>query len=304
MFDRVKFFDGIRGILKSNKYQLTQNRVDAIEFLITAFESNAEWKDIRHVAYAFATIAHETAWTFEPIVERGAKSYFNQYDIQHNKKKALTLGNDQPGDGYKYRGRGYVQLTGKANYQKAFTKLGYDLISNPELATQRAIAFNIMTAGMFGGWFTGKSLTDYISVGCDYVKSRRIINGNDKAQQIANYATQFEAVLRNSFVVQEPISLVAGAAAETQTVADDQVSGIQASVAGASTFIATTLGGILTFIQGYGWEIILGLAILGTVFVAARFWYASKEKDRMLSERMERERQQFELQLATLKRNE
>ncbi|MET0280286.1 MAG: XVIPCD domain-containing protein [Steroidobacteraceae bacterium] len=46
------------------------------------------------------------------------------------------MGNDQPGDGYLYRGRGYIQLTGKENYEKAGDALGLDLVKHPELAAQ------------------------------------------------------------------------------------------------------------------------------------------------------------------------
>jgi putative chitinase len=55
------------------------------------------------------------------------------------------LGNTNPGDGYKYRGRGYIQLTGKENYERYGKKLGVDLVNNPELANDPSIAIKIAT---------------------------------------------------------------------------------------------------------------------------------------------------------------
>ncbi|MCC4589557.1 peptidoglycan DD-metalloendopeptidase family protein [Xanthomonas campestris pv. cannae] len=55
------------------------------------------------------------------------------------------LGNDQPGDGYLYHGRGYMQLTGKAQYRAAGEALGLDLVNRPELASQPENASRIAT---------------------------------------------------------------------------------------------------------------------------------------------------------------
>jgi hypothetical protein len=58
-----------------------------------------------------------------------------------------------------------------------------------------------MSLGMRLGSFTGKKLADYIHGGkADYVNARRIINGLDRAQTIAQYATRFERILRRSAI--------------------------------------------------------------------------------------------------------
>src|SRR5699024_95127 len=59
--------------------------------------------------------------------EIGSVSYFNKYE---NRK---DLGNNQKGDGYKFRGRGLVQLTGRTNYTRASTQLDKNFLTNPDL---------------------------------------------------------------------------------------------------------------------------------------------------------------------------
>ena len=56
------------------------------------------------------------------------------------------MGNKAPGDGIKYRGRGFVQLTGKSNYAKFGKLIGVDLVNNPDLASDPKIAARIATA--------------------------------------------------------------------------------------------------------------------------------------------------------------
>jgi len=55
----------------------------------------------------------------------------------------VNLGNTEPGDGWKYHGRGYVQLTGRANYEQIGKEMGLDLVNHPELAENREIAAKI-----------------------------------------------------------------------------------------------------------------------------------------------------------------
>lgn len=100
-------------------------------------------------------------------------------------------------------------------------------------------------------------------------------------------------------IVATPAVAVAQVTAETST--EKEVSGIQASTAGAVTFITTTLGGLISFLSGHGWQIIVGIAIFGGLFVVARFWFANREKERMSQEQREREQRAHEVQMAMLK---
>jgi predicted chitinase len=75
----------------------------------------------------------------------GPTAQQKKYDPPNNVAK--SLGNTQPGDGFRYRGRGPIQITGRANYKKYGDLLSVDLVGNPDLAAQPEYAFQ--TAGLF-----------------------------------------------------------------------------------------------------------------------------------------------------------
>jgi len=85
--------------------------------------------------------AHETM-DFKYMKEIGGKLDFKKYDIRFAPNKAKTLGNTKPGDGAKYSGRGYIQLTGKYNYLEASKAIYGDdrLVKNPELVEKPEVA--------------------------------------------------------------------------------------------------------------------------------------------------------------------
>lgn len=158
---------------------------------------------LAYAAYTLATAYLETAHTMQPIKEIGGNAYFIRlYDIQgHNPSRARQMGNTQPGDGPKYCGRGYVQLTWKKNYDKAGKAIGVDLVAEPDKALVPTNAAAIMTRGMLEGWFTGKKLADYLpqrgpAEQVAFRRARYIINGQDKADMIAGYALKFQAALQ------------------------------------------------------------------------------------------------------------
>lgn len=190
-FDRDRFFQSYRQTFGS----LTQSQVSGLNFLLDSFEAQPEWRDRRHISYALATIRHETARTYQPIEERGSASYFSRYDGNR------ALGNTRSGDGARFKGRGYVQITGRRNYTYFSSRLRADLINHPEATLVPLTAFAIMTIGMHEGRFTGRKLSDYINMGAvDFVNARRVINGLDSAQVIAAYAHTFDSILRMSEV--------------------------------------------------------------------------------------------------------
>jgi len=195
--DPTAFFNHVRAA-KLLGESLSEAEVQGCNAILTACAGiyPASW-----TAYALATAWLETAGTMQPIKEYGGAAYFRRmYDIEGDRPaKAKELGNLTPGDGAKYAGRGFVQLTGRANYQRAQEKLGKPLVTNPDLAMEPAAAAAIMVGGMKEAWFTGKALNDFIpaEAGLEHFKNaRRIINGTDRALDIAKAAMTFQDALK------------------------------------------------------------------------------------------------------------
>lgn len=194
--DRKRFFDSCRASVMGPT--LDNEEVSGTETILDAMVgAPMSW-----IAYALATVWHETAHSMEPRKEIGGPGYFTRmYDIRGTRPdKARELGNDNPGDGALFAGRGYVQLTGRTNYRVASKRTGYPLETNPDLAMTPHIAAVIMRRGMEEGWFTGKAFDDFLPIRGpatrdQFTKARRIINGTDKAGMIAIYALQFQNAL-------------------------------------------------------------------------------------------------------------
>ena len=174
---------------------LTQAQVDGCETILAA----SDGLPISHRAYLFATAYHETANTMRPVRETLADTddkAIARLEAAWAKGKLPWVKSPywrKDADGKSWLGRGYVQLTHKANYSKAGAKLGVDLVGNPDLAMQPTVAALVLVRGCSEGWFTGKRLADYLPG--DYVGARRVVNGTDKAAQIATYAAAFEQAL-------------------------------------------------------------------------------------------------------------
>jgi peptidoglycan L-alanyl-D-glutamate endopeptidase CwlK len=137
--------------------------------------STAKLHDRLMVIMALATIRAETE-SFEPVAE-GVSRYntspnanghpFDLYD------RRADLGNQGGRDGWRFRGRGYVQLTGRFNYQKYGERIGKNLIKNPDLACKPQVAAQLLALFLADRERAIKeALLDW-----DFRGARRLVNG-------------------------------------------------------------------------------------------------------------------------------
>ncbi|WP_201271599.1 N-acetylmuramoyl-L-alanine amidase [Sinorhizobium meliloti] len=154
------------------------------------------------IAYVLATAEHESK------CGRFMREIWGPTAAQRGYEGRRGLGNDQRGDGFRFRGRGFVQLTGRANYRTWAELLGADILANPDLvATDASLAARILVQGMREGRFRGgHKLSDFLaSEEPDFFNARDIINGDkrlfDRGQpgnrgtRIAELASRYLTVL-------------------------------------------------------------------------------------------------------------
>lgn len=118
--------------------------------------------DPNTIIAVLGTMKTEVGGDFGPIPESGGGA---QYDGR------ADLGNTQPGDGNRYMGRGFIQLTGRANYREYGQKLGIDLEGHPELALDPKVASEILVQ-----YFKDRGIPQMAQAG-DWVAVRRAVNG-------------------------------------------------------------------------------------------------------------------------------
>lgn len=194
----AKFYAGLRVAALFGR-RLSQSQVNGCATILEA-ASSVGWP-IAFTAYGLATAFHETARTMQPVKEIGGDAYFHRmYDIEGDRPAvARQLGNLNPGDGARFPGMGYVQCTGRANAMRVQVELGERVVDCPELLMQPDIAARVMVLGMTEGWFTGRKLADLLSgrvaSRAQFAAARRIINGRDRADAIADYALAFQDAL-------------------------------------------------------------------------------------------------------------
>lgn len=189
----------------------TQEEVNGQEAILD--EAERRGTPIKHLAYILATASHETGGSFGPTTENlnyttaarirqvwpkrfptdaSAAQYVRNPEGLANKVYGdrADLGNTQKGDGWRYRGRGLAQITGRGNYAK------FGIAEKPEKALELPTAVRILFDGLTKGMFTGKSLKDYDN----YKDMRRAINADVglNGATIAAGAEKYERALREA----------------------------------------------------------------------------------------------------------
>ena len=185
MINQAVFFPKVRADLFGGK--LLQSQVEGLFAILEEWERR-NLADLRWLAYILATAYWETAKTMQPIEEYG-------------KGKGKPYGKVNEKTGKAYYGRGAVQVTWLSNYARLSNeaqkqKHEWDFINHPELLLQMKPSIWATFHGMLTGLYTGKALDDYFNEEKElWVEARRIINGKDKAVEIANIARRFYNIL-------------------------------------------------------------------------------------------------------------
>lgn len=129
----------------------------------------------QRVAAFIAQIGHESGQL------RWVREIWGPTPQQAGYEKRSDLGNTQKGDGSKYRGRGLIQITGRANYAACGEALALDLINHPELLEQP------QNAAMSAAWFWSTKGLNTLADSGDFERITRRINGglNGLADRLA-----------------------------------------------------------------------------------------------------------------------
>lgn len=125
------------------------------------------------------TCQRKSAFLAQLAHESGQLVYMEELASGAAYEGRLDLGNTQPGDGRRYKGRGPIQLTGRANYREAGKALGLDLEGNPELVKTPSVGFRTSV------WFwTTRGLNALADIGTldAFRQITRRINGGTNGQ--------------------------------------------------------------------------------------------------------------------------
>lgn len=289
--------------LKAIMPNITQRRVNLyLEPLNAAMVEFQITNDLRQAAF-LAQLAHES----------GELRYMEEIASGAAYEGRKDLGNTQKGDGKRFKGRGPIQLTGRANYAKYGGLLGVDLVNSPGLAATPEVGFRV--AGLY--WkLKGlneladqqkfKEITKRINGGYNgladreqfYARAKKALADKPKAVSLA--APQGDEVKATATV-----TVVAEQAKPTNPKEQGVVAGIKTHVASAIGFLTTAGAGLISWVQGASTPLILGFfgaaALIGMTYIISRNWIRNKENQRLAEVQLEREKMAHEITLLKMK---
>jgi len=220
--------------------------------------------DLR-AAHFLAQLAHESAGFTTTVEYASGKAYEGR----------SNLGNINKGDGVKFKGRGLIQLTGRANYARASKDLKVNFVDNPELAGQFPHA--LMTAG----WFWSVNKINRVADKDDLVGATKIINGGTNGlDDRRKYLLRAKSAIEKQHGIAPPV-------ARQKSMATSKT-GNASIVAGAGSALATgkvaidiakdakeTAYSAADLAMSVGPWVLLGVVIVG---LAVFIWYDRRQK--------------------------
>lgn len=215
---------------------------------------------------AAATMAVEAK---EPIAEKAPitvdpVAYFeSKYGYQTN--VGHTLGNTQPGDGYKFRGRGFIQLTGRDNYTRYGKMINVNLAETPDLALRPDIAARLFAAFfLHSGASKAAEMQDWRAV-------RYAVNGgyngwNVFVAHVNNLLASVTAKPDATAVTLSPLD-TGYQHSGNESQADSRISGTSPNIVRSPIREQALVTRILSIASGKKWVSIIGLILSAIGFV-------------------------------------
>ncbi|UFA50955.1 glycoside hydrolase family 19 protein [Deinococcus radiophilus] len=172
-------------LLRTINPRLSEARAAEIARGLSAAAAGAGINTPARITAFLAQLAHESCGF------RYAEELWGPTSAQRRYEGRADLGNTQPGDGYRYRGRGWIQLTGRHNYRKFGQLLGLDLEGNPDLAARPDVAARLAAA-----YWTSRGLNSLSDQGKFREITRRINGGYNGYADRLRYHTLIHEALK------------------------------------------------------------------------------------------------------------
>jgi putative chitinase len=160
------------------------DRVDLFAKCMTDAMAKADIVSVTRVAAFVGQIA----------VESGELRWWEELTSGQQYEGRKDLGNIEPGDGPRYKGRGPIQLTGRANYTAASKALGLDLVAHPELVATPEVGFDTST------WYWQQRGINGLVDALDYARVTKAVNGGltNHDRRLAYYYRALEVLGRDT----------------------------------------------------------------------------------------------------------
>lgn len=213
----------------------------------------------RRQAHFLAQLAHESDGFKTTVEYASGAAYEGRRD----------LGNREPGDGKRFKGRGLIQLTGRANYVQASRDLSVDFVANPTLAAQFPHALRI------AGWYWKTRGLNALADSDNVIAVTRKINGGlNGLDDRKRYLTIAKGALERADELPE-------APAKTIATSKTANASILAGVAGAAAPATEAINaakeaadGVSALMAAGPW-VLLALVVIGA---AVFIWFERKKK--------------------------